>query len=261
MSSRIHPTALIEPGATLHETVEVGPFAVIGESVSIAAGTRIGAHAVIQGRVTLGQDNLIFPGAVIGLEPQDVAYRGESSQVVIGDRNQFREYVTIHRATQGDAVTRIGNDNLLMVQAHVGHNCCLEDHITIANGVSLGGYVHVESRVVIGGMAGVHQWVRVGKLAMVGALSKITRDVPPFMIVDGNPPRVKGLNKVGLARNGVEDYAALRAAYRLLYQSKEPFRDALTQLSQHNGGGSVAALCCFLEGSQQPGRRGATSVG
>lgn len=257
MSWRIHPTAIIDPGAQLHETVEVGPYAIVGAEVSIGAGTWIGAHVVIQGRVTLGQDNKIFPSAVIGLDPQDYAYRGDASQVVIGDRNHLREYVTIHRATQGDAITRIGNDNLLMVQAHVGHNCQIEDRVTIANGVSLGGYAHIESRAVIGGMAGIHQFVRVGQLSMVAAMTRITRDVPPFMIVDGNPPRVRGLNKVGLQRNGVEDAAALKTAYRLLYLSNEPYRENLARLSEQNGSGLVAQLCHFLQESQQPSRRGA----
>jgi UDP-N-acetylglucosamine acyltransferase len=261
MSSRIHPTAIIDPGAQLHETVEVGPYAIVGAEVSIGAGTWIGAHVVIQGRVTLGQDNKIFPGAVIGLDPQDYAYRGDDSQVVIGDRNHLREYVTIHRATQGDALTRIGNDNLLMVQAHVGHNCQIEDRVTIANGVSLGGYSHIESRAVIGGMAGIHQFVRVGQLSMVAAMTRITRDVPPFMIVDGNPPRVRGLNKVGLQRNGVEDAAALKAAYRLLYFSNRPYRENLARLSAQNGNGSVALLCHFLQESLQPSRRGAIPTG
>jgi UDP-N-acetylglucosamine acyltransferase len=261
MSSRIHPTAIIDPGAHLHETVEVGPYAIVGAEVSIGAGTWIGAHVVIQGRVILGQENKIFPGAVIGLDPQDYAYQGDASQVVIGDRNHLREYVTIHRATQGDAITQIGNDNLLMVQAHVGHNCQIEDRVTIANGVSLGGYAHIESRAVIGGMAGIHQFVRVGQLSMVGAMTRITRDVPPFMLVDGNPPRVRGLNKVGLQRNGVEDTAALKAAYRLLYFSTEPYRENLARLSQQNGAGSVAQLCHFLKESLQSNRRGAISAG
>lgn len=261
MSSRIHPTAIIESGAQLHETVEVGPYAIVGAGVSIGAGTKIGAHAVIQGQVTLGQENVIFPGVVIGLEPQDYAYKGDVSQVIIGDRNHLREYVTVHRATQSEAVTRIGNDNLLMVNAHVGHNCQIEDRVTIANGVSLGGYAHIESRAVIGGMAGIHQFVRVGQLSMVAAMSRITRDVPPFMMVEGYPPRVRGLNKVGLQRNGIEDMAALKAAYRLLYFSNEPYRENLARLRQQNGHGSVAQLCHFLQESLQPSRRGAISAG
>jgi UDP-N-acetylglucosamine acyltransferase len=261
MSSCIHPTAIIESGAQLDETVEIGPYAVVGAEVSIGAGTRIGAHVVIQGRVTMGRENVIFPGTVIGLDPQDYSYQGDASQVIIGDRNHLREHVTVHRATQGDAVTRIGNDNLLMVQAHVGHNCQIEDRVTIANGVSLGGYVHVESRAVIGGMAGVHQWVRIGQLSMVGAMVRITRDVPPFMMVDGQPPRVRGLNRIGLQRNSVSDMADLKAAYRLLYGSHAPYRENLAQLSQNNGNGSVAQLCHFLQESLQPNRRGAISPG
>lgn len=264
MTQRIHPTAVVHPNAQLADTVEVGPYAVIGEFVSVGARTRIGSHVVIEGWVSIGEDNHLFPGAAIGLEPQDVSYRGAQSKVEIGDRNQIREYVTIHRATQADAVTRVGSDNFLMTGVHIAHNCCIEDGVILANTVGLGGYVHVESKVVIGGMTGVHQRVRIGQLAMVGGMSRISRDVPPFMLIEGNPARVRGLNVVGLRRSGIEASSDvlkdLKRAYQLLYrQTHISFAQALAQLTDHGTTDAVTQLTQFLHQAQQSGRRGAIS--
>jgi UDP-N-acetylglucosamine acyltransferase len=263
MTSRIHPTSVIHPKAELAEGVEIGPYAVIGDRVSIGARTKIGAHAVIDGIVEIGEDNHIFPGASIGLEPQDVSYRGAASRVVIGARNQIREYVTIHRATQAEALTSLGNDNFLMAYAHVGHNCQIEDQVTLANAVELGGYVRVESRAVIGGLTGVHQWVHVGRCAMIGGMSRINRDVPPYLLIEGNPARVRGLNRVGLNRSGVESHSAafkeLKQAYRLLYGSAMSFAQALETLSLQPMEAPLADLIRFLQQAESPGRRGAIS--
>jgi UDP-N-acetylglucosamine acyltransferase len=263
MTSQIHPTAVIHPKAQLAQGVEVGPYAVIGDRVSIGPHTRVGAHAVIEGCVQIGEGNHIFPGVTIGLAPQDVSYRGAESWVRIGDRNQIREYVTIHRATQADAVTQIGDDNFLMAYAHVAHNCEIAHNVTIANSVGLGGYVHVESGAVIGGMTGVHQKVHIGRLAMVGGMSRINRDVPPYMLIEGNPARVRGLNSVGLRRNGMPaDSAAfkdLKKAYQLLYRSNLPFAKALEQLLQQASGDPLTHLSLFLQQAQQPSRRGVIS--
>jgi UDP-N-acetylglucosamine acyltransferase len=263
MTSRIHPTSVIHPKAELAEGVEIGPYAVIGDRVSIGARTKIGAHAVIDGIVEIGEDNRIFPGASIGLEPQDVSYRGADSRVAIGDRNQIREYVTIHRPTQAEALTSLGNDNFLMAYAHVAHNCQIEDQVTLANAVELGGYVRVESRAVIGGLTGVHQWVHIGRCAMIGGMSRINRDVPPYLLVEGNPARVRGLNRVGLNRSGIESHSSafkeLKQAYRLLYGSAMNFAQALETLNLQSMEDPLAYLIQFLQQAQSPGRRGAIS--
>ena len=242
MTSRIHPTSVIHPKAELAEGVEIGPYAVIGDRVSIGPRTKVDAHAIIDGIVEIGEDNHIFPGASIGLEPQDVSYKGAASRVVIGDRNQIREYVTIHRPTQVEALTSLGNDNFLMAYAHVGHNCQIEDQVTLANAVELGGYVRVESGSVIGGLTGVHQWVHIGRCAMIGGMSRINRDVPPYLLIEGNPARVRGLNRVGLNRSGIESHSAafkeLKQAYRLLYGSAITFAQALETLSPPIDGSS-----------------------
>jgi UDP-N-acetylglucosamine acyltransferase len=263
MTSRIHPTSVIHPKAQLAEGVEIGPYAIIGDRVSIGARTKIGAHAIIDGIVEIGEDNHIFPGVSIGLEPQDVSYKGAESRVVIGDRNRIREYVTIHRPTQAEALTRVGNDNFLMAYAHVAHNCQIEDQVTLANAVELGGYVQVESKAVIGGLTGVHQWVHIGRCAMVGGMSRINRDVPPYLLIEGNPARVRGLNRIGLNRSGVETQSSafkdLKQAYRLLYGSTLTFAQALETLSLQSSEEPLAYLIQFLQDAQKSGRRGTIS--
>lgn len=263
MTGKIHPTAVIHPKAQLAQDIEVGPYSVIGAQVSIGACTRIDAHVVIEGAVRIGADNHIFPGVTIGLAPQDVSYCGAESWVEIGDRNQIREYVTIHRPTQIDALTFIGNDNFLMAYAHVAHNCHIEDSVTIANAVGLGGYVHVETNAVIGGMTGVHQKVRIGRLAMIGGMSRISRDVPPYMLIEGNPARVRGLNVLGLKRSGMgvdsRAFKDLKQAYHLLYGSTVPFAQALEQLTQQASIDPLLHLSQFLQQAQAPSRRGVIS--
>ena len=226
MKTLIHPTAVISPDADLHPTVRVGPYAVIGEEVKVGPQTTIGAHVVIEGPTEIGSGNRIFPGAVIGLEPQDLKYDGAKSRVKIGNNNQIREYVTINRATELKESTIIGNNNLLMAYVHVAHNCCIADSVIIANSVALAGHVKIESKAVIGGVLGIHQFVRVGQMAMLGGMSRIDRDVPPFMLVEGNPPRVRSLNLVGLKRASIDpsDLAILKKAFRILYRSGKPIK-------------------------------------
>ena len=218
MASQIHPTALVDPAAQLGEGVRVGPYAVVGPDVQIGAGTRIGPHAVLDGRVSLGRDNHVFAGACIGQEPQDLKYTGDATEVVIGDGNRIREYVTINRATAGDEQTILGDGNLLMAYSHIGHNCRLGNRIVIANGVAVAGHVDIDDRAVIGGVLGIHQFVHIGTLAMVGGMSRIDRDVPPFMIVEGHPGRLRGLNRLGIKRSGLADQsdgAALKELQQL----------------------------------------------
>ncbi|MEM8777317.1 MAG: acyl-ACP--UDP-N-acetylglucosamine O-acyltransferase [Cyanobacteria bacterium P01_G01_bin.49] len=257
LTTRIHPTAVIHPNAELHPTVEVAPYAVIGDQVKIGAQTTIGSHVVIEGPTEIGANNRIFPSAVIGLDPQDLKYQGALSRVKIGDGNTIREFVTVNRATHTDELTEIGNNNLLMAYVHVAHNCVIEDHVIIANAVALAGHVHIESRAVIGGVLGVHQFVRIGRNAMLGGMSRIDRDVPPFMMIEGNPSRVRSLNLVGLKRAGLtlEDLGYLKKAFRLLYRSDLTFQEALEQLESLSSNEYAQYLRQFLQLSTTEAKR------
>ncbi|MEQ9487179.1 acyl-ACP--UDP-N-acetylglucosamine O-acyltransferase [Coleofasciculus sp. F4-SAH-05] len=254
----IHPTAVIHPGAQLHPTVQIGAYAVIGDNVKVGSQTKIGAHVVLEGPTEIGERNQIFPGAAIGLEPQDLKYDGAPSWVRIGDDNRIREYVTINRATRAGEATVIGDGNLLMAYVHVAHNCVLEDSVIIANGVALAGHVHIETKATIGGVLGIHQFVHIGRLAMVGGMSRIDRDVPPYILVEGNPARVRSLNLVGLKRMGIngETLGELKKAFQTLYRSNYTFNQALEQLHLISEHEQVQYLRLFLERSQLPGRRG-----
>jgi UDP-N-acetylglucosamine acyltransferase len=262
LTTLMHLTAVVHDGAQLHPTVKVGPYAVIGANVTIGPGTEIGAHVVIDGQTTIGAQNRIFPGAAIGLESQDLKYDGSMSRVVIGDNNLIREYVTINRATKAGEATLVGNHNMLMAYSHVAHNCVVEDNVIIANSVALAGHVYVESGARISGMVGVHQFVRIGRLVMIGGLSRIDRDVPPFTLVNGNPAQVRGLNQVGLQRAGLtadpQVYRELKQAYRLAYRSGESLSDVVEKLSQGEHNDLVRYFSEFLRAAQQPDRRGLT---
>ncbi|WP_315862247.1 acyl-ACP--UDP-N-acetylglucosamine O-acyltransferase [Picosynechococcus sp. PCC 7003] len=258
LSTLIHPTAVVHPNAQIHPTVQIGPYAVIGEYVTVGEGTVIGAHAILDGYTRIGQGNRIYPGAAIGLEPQDLKYQGAASLVEIGDRNTIREYVTVNRATAAGEKTIIGNDNLLMAYVHVAHNCVLENNIIIANNVAIAGHVEIESRAVIGGMLGIHQFVHIGKMAMLGGMSRIDRDVPPFMLVEGNPSKVRSLNLVGLKRSGLTpaEMGLLKQAFRLLYRSDLKTSEAIAQLSHIGDHEHLRHLQQFLEKALDPSRRG-----
>jgi UDP-N-acetylglucosamine acyltransferase len=254
---------VIHPGATLHPTVKVGPYVVIGEKVTIGPETEIGAHVVIDGHTEIGAGNQIFPGAVIGIEPQDLKYDGSVSLVKIGDNNRIREYVTVNRATHAGEATLIGSGNLLMAYVHVAHNCVIGNQVIIANAVSLAGHVEIESNAVIGGVLGIHQFVHIGRFAMLGGMSRIDRDVPPYMVVEGNPCRVRGLNAVGLRRSGITDvdqgrlYRELKEAYRLLYRSDLPLNEAVANLGKWTDNEHIQHLRTFLTRStHESGRRG-----
>jgi UDP-N-acetylglucosamine acyltransferase len=262
LKTLIHPTAVIHPGAQLHPTVQVGPYAVIGDQVKVGPETVLGAHVVLEGPTEIGARNQIFPGAAIGLEPQDLKYDGSKSHVKIGDGNRIREYVTVNRATGAGEATLIGNSNLLMAYVHVAHNCVIEDSVVIANAVALAGHVHIESRAVIGGVLGIHQFVHIGRLAMVGGMSRIDRDVPPYMLVEGNPARVRSLNLVGLKRAGIAEanqervFQTLKKAFRILYRSGLPLNQVLEQLALLADNEHIQHLQRFLQLSQMQGRRG-----
>jgi UDP-N-acetylglucosamine acyltransferase len=262
LMSRIHPTAVVHPGAELDPTVQIGPYAIIGENVTIGAGTTVGAHAVIEGPTVIGVGNQIFPGAAIGMDSQDLKYKGGETWVRIGNYNRIREYVTINRATGIGEATVIGNHNLLMAYVHIAHNCTLEDNVKIANATSLAGDVYVESDAVISGVLGVHQFVRIGKLSMIGGMTRIQRDVPPFTIVEGTPARVRSLNFVGLERAALppEEIAVLKKAFRSIYYSHKTLAQALDELDLFPQYDSVGHLQRFLrlsiDGKKDNKRRG-----
>ena len=221
----IHPTALVDGKAELDPSVMVGPYAVIGAGVRIAAGTTIGAHCVIEGRTTIGRDNRIFPFASLGAAPQDMKYGGEPTELVIGERNTIREFCTFNRGTAQDAgATRIGDDNWIMAYVHIAHDVQLASRTILANNATLAGHVHVGDWAIVGGLTGVHQFVKIGAHAMTGFQSHVAQDVPPFMMVAGNPLAVHGFNVEGLRRRGFsrERIAQVKQMHRLLY------RDGLT---------------------------------
>jgi UDP-N-acetylglucosamine acyltransferase len=262
LMTRIHPTAVVHPNAELDPTVQIGPYAIIGENVKIGAGSTVGAHAVIEGPTIIGVGNQIFPGAAIGLDSQDLKYKGGETWVKIGNYNRIREYVTINRATGSGEATVIGNHNLLMAYVHIAHNCILENNIKIANATSLAGDVYVESDAVISGVLGVHQFVRIGRLSMIGGMTRIQRDVPPYTIVEGTPARVRSLNFVGLDRAGYkpEEIAILKKAYRTIYNSHKTIREALDDLDLFPNYETVEHLQRFLrlsiDGKKENKRRG-----
>ncbi|MBD2150160.1 acyl-ACP--UDP-N-acetylglucosamine O-acyltransferase [Pseudanabaena sp. FACHB-1277] len=259
VSEFIHPTAIVHPDAQLHPTVKVGAYAVIGEQVKIGAHSVIGHHAIVEGHTEIGDRNHIYPGAAIGLDSQDLKYLGADSLVQIGNDNRIREYVTINRANEAHEVTRIGNGNLLMAYVHVGHNCEIEDRVIIANGVALAGHVHIESNARLSGVLGVHQFVRIGRLSMIGGMSRIERDVPPYILVEGNPSRVRTLNRVGIDRAGLDadTQQALKSAFRLLYHQDLTLADALEKLAIYADNPHVQHLRQFLQDSiTLPKRRG-----
>ncbi|MHB2019754.1 MAG: acyl-ACP--UDP-N-acetylglucosamine O-acyltransferase [Candidatus Xenobia bacterium] len=245
----VHPSAIVHPHARLGNGVEIGPYAVVGEHVTIGEGTRIGPHCVLEGWTTIGRNCQIYPGACLGMAPQDLRYKGERSFTHIGDNNVIREYVTIHRAYEKDGVTRVGSGNLIMAYVHVAHNCVLGNDITIANLVTMAGHVEIEDQAVIGGMAGIHQFVRIGRLAMVGGLSRVTKDIPPFAIIAGQPARIYGLNTRGMKRRQVslEARHELKASYRLLTQSGLPLPSAVQAIAEQGmHSEEVAHLLAFL---------------
>jgi len=257
----IHDFADVSPRAELGKGVCVGPGAVIGPDVIVGPNTWIGPNVIIEGKVKIGSNNKIFPGACIGLEPQDLKYNGDPTNVLIGDNNTFRECVTINRATFEGEKTIVGNQNLLMAYSHLGHNCEIGNNVVIANSVQIAGHVVVEDRAVIGGCLGIHQFVHIGYLAMVGGMTRVDRDVPPYCLVEGHPGRMRGLNKVGIKRQTIdkdnkEEYLQLKRIWNLLFKSEYVISDGLKRARQENLLQSSARLCGFIELSIGKGRRG-----
>lgn len=254
---RIHPTALIDSAAQLDSSVSVGAYAVIGPHVEIGAGTTIGAHCVVEGHTRIGCDNRIFQFASLGAQPQDKKYAGEPTRLVIGDRNTVREFCTFNTGTvQDQGVTGIGDDNWIMAYVHVAHDCVVGSHTILANNATLAGHVHVGDHVILGGLTGVHQFTKVGAHAMAGFASHISQDVPPFMMVDGNPLAVRGFNIEGLRRRGFgsQRIQAVKQMHRLLYRqglTLEAAREAIASLEGElpEAAADVSLMLDFLAAS------------
>jgi len=249
----IDARAVISPQAELAPDVSVGPFSVIGAQVRIGPRSVIGPHAVISGPTTLGADNRVFQFASIGDAPQDKKYRGEPTLLEIGDRNVFRECCTINRGTAGDkGVTRIGDDNLFMAYSHVAHDCVIGANTVFANCASLGGHVEIGDWVILGGLTAVHQFTKIGAHAFLGGGSILSRDVPPYVMVAGNPAVPHSINSEGLKRRGFteEQVRNVREAYRILYRSELRLAEALTQLEPLAAANpEVRAFVDFIHGS------------
>lgn len=248
----IHPTALVDPAATIDPSAEVGPFVVVEGPVAIGPRTRVLAHATLLGDTRIGADNAIHMGAVIGNTPQDLGYTGAPTSVRIGDRNVIREHVQIHRAAVAGGSTEIGDDNFLMANAHVAHDCKVGDRVILANGAVLGGHARVEDRVFLSGNTAIHQHVRVGTLALLRGTCAADRDVPPFCIVDGIND-VRGLNRVGLRRAGYDaaQIDALHHAFRVLFGRRRNLGHALAELEAQVPTAAVAQLIEFIRSSKR----------
>ncbi|RMG11065.1 MAG: acyl-ACP--UDP-N-acetylglucosamine O-acyltransferase [Planctomycetota bacterium] len=256
----IHPTAIVEDGAQLADDVVVGPYCSVGAEVRIGPGCVLMHGAIVQGRTTLGAGNQVFPYAVLGSIPQDKKYEGEPSCLSIGNRNVFREHVTVHIGTaSGNDQTRIGNDNLLMAGAHVGHDCVVGDHCVLANYTGLAGHVEVGDYAILGGQTGVHQFVRLGAHCITSGGSKVGKDVPPFTVAQGYPARLRGINHVGLKRRGFSDSTIrlLRQSYRAVFFDTDTprFEDLLARVrAEFQGSREVETFLDFLAQAQSTTR-------
>ncbi len=258
---KVHPNAFVDSSAELHDGVIISQGAIVGPDVTIGQGTEIGPNAVITGRTQIGRNNKVFPNVFIGLDPQDLKYKGASTQVIIGDNNTFRECVTINKATDEGEKTVIGNNNLLMAYTHVGHNCVLGNRIVLSNSVQVAGHVKVEDKAIIGGCLGIHQFVHIGYLAMIGGMTRVDRDVPPFCLAEGHPGRLRGLNRIGIKRSGLLenkdfDLKILQSTWNLLFKSNYVMSDALEMALKGKLDISSTKLCDFLKDSISKERRG-----
>lgn len=252
--TNIHPSSVIDPSAILHEDVEVGPFCHVGPQVEIGRGTRLVSHVVISGPTRIGEGNIFYPYCSIGQRSQDLKYSVEPTYLEIGNSNSFREFCTVNRGTLPGTKTIVGSHGNFLAYSHIAHDCTVGDHVIFSNNGTLAGHVIVEDHVVISGLSGVHQFCRLGRHSIIGGCTKIVQDVPPYMIADGNPAEVRGVNHVGLERRGFsqESTRALREAYRLLYRSNMNVKQACEKISEELAGPDVIAhLLDFIAASQR----------
>jgi UDP-N-acetylglucosamine acyltransferase len=252
----IHPTAIISPEATIGAEVRIGPYCVVDAGVELGDGCVLHSHVVLGGPSRIGRDNEFFPFAAIGGKTQDLKYEGEPTCLEIGDRNTFRENTTVHRGTHGHTPTRIGSDNLFLCYSHVAHDCQVANQVILSNGATLAGHVEVEDHAVVSGLAAVHQFCRIGCHSIIGGCAKVTQDVPPYMIIDGNPAVTRGLNLIGLQRRGFaeDDIKALKTAYKKLFLKKDGnLATALSSLKADRPANHepVQHLIAFIEASKR----------
>jgi len=254
--SEIHPTAVIDPGAELAEDVTIGPYAVINAGVQLGSGCVVHSHAVLSGPAQIGERNVFYPHACVGGQTQDLKYAGEPTYLEIGDDNVFREFVTVNRSDKADELTRIGSHGNFLAYSHIAHDCQVGDHVIFSNNGTLAGHVTVGDYVILGGLTAVHQFCRLGDHAITGGCSKIVQDIAPFMIADGNPAEIRGINKVGLERRGVskESIRAISETHKILFRSGKNTTQAVeelqgrTDLCQFE---QVAALIDFVGNSER----------
>ena len=252
----IHPTAIVSPSARIGNQVCIGPYCVVGADVELGDDCVLHSHVVLEGHSRFGRGNEFFPFAAVGGKTQDLKYQGEPTSLEVGDLNVFRENCTVHRGTHEGSPTRIGSHNLLLCYSHVAHDCQLGNHVILSNSVGLAGHIVVEDYAIVSGLAAVHQFCRIGAHSLIGGMSKVVQDVPPFMIVDGNPAATRGLNLVGLQRRGFdeEDIRALKAAYKKLFLKKDVnLATALSSLKATRDGDApqVSNLIRFIETSER----------
>ena len=257
MPERVHPTAVVDPTAVLGADVEIGAFCVIGAEVEIGSASRIGPHCVVDGPTRIGRDNRIHAHAAIGGDAQDKKFRGERAELVIGDRNSIREFVTINRGTaDGGGITRIGDDNWILAYTHIAHDCQVGDHVVFSNNATLAGHVQIGDHVILSGFTGVHQFCRIGAHAFIGMGALVNGDVPPYvMVATEGYSRPRGINTEGLKRRGFDTarIAAIKRAYRAVYMGGQPLEQAREQLAElARDSADVRVLLDFIESGQRP---------
>jgi UDP-N-acetylglucosamine acyltransferase len=255
-SAKVHPTAVIDPSAKIGKNVELAAYSVIGPEVEIGDDTKIGEHTVIHRWTKIGKGNNIFPNCSIGAAPQDIRYKGEKGEIIIGDNNTIREFVTIHLPEGENKQTIIGNNNFIMVHAHIPHNAKIGNFVVIGGYCGIAGFVQIDDYAVIGGMAGIHQFVRIGKMVMVGAHSKVVQDIPNFMLAEGDPAQVRTINAIGLSRRGVSTDAIseIKKAFKILYGSKMNLSQALEEIKHKvRQIDEIKQLLAFLETDSRRG--------
>ncbi|KPA22720.1 Acyl-(acyl-carrier-protein)--UDP-N-acetylglucosamine O-acyltransferase [Shimia sp. SK013] len=250
-SAQIHASAVIEDGAVIAEGCVIGPFCVVGSSVVLQAGVELKSHVVVTGQTEIGPETVVFSFSVIGEIPQDLKFGGEHSRLVIGARNRIREHVTMNSGTEGGGgVTRVGDDGLFMAGCHIAHDAQIGDRVIVVNSAAVAGHCVIEDDVIIGGLCGIHQWVRIGKGAIIGAVTMVTNDVIPYGLVQGPRGELDGLNLVGLKRRGVAraDITALRAAFQMLAQGEGAFQERARRLGDESDSDYVQEIVAFVMG-------------
>ncbi|MEI7865701.1 MAG: acyl-ACP--UDP-N-acetylglucosamine O-acyltransferase [Chthoniobacterales bacterium] len=250
----IHPTAIVDPAAEIHSGARIGPYCVVGPGVEIGEDTELQHHVTVMGSGKIGRGNFFYAYGSIGQRTQDLKYVGEPTHLEIGDGNTFREFCTVNRGTLPGTKTVVGNSGNFLAYSHIAHDCVVGSHVIFSNNGTLAGHVEVGDHAVIGGLTAIHQFCRIGRHAITGGCSKIVQDVPPFMIADGNPAEVRGINSVGLERAGFcsETIRALKEAYRILYRGKLNTKQAVESIRREvTGSAEVEEICLFVETSQR----------